>query len=176
MSLPGSEKRIHDFSLERRWTVWAVYRDRAKLFARIAIVAGLASMVAWLMAVELDEHGRANLGRYVYVTWMHVQGIEDPVELTLDGEKYRARPAEFYRALRETDYQARGLLDLGRDSMWAGLAGALLVFAGLLFATARRRPVERDDEITKGYGLQDTDEFQRQILASAARAKRAKKS
>ncbi len=147
-----------------------LYGDRSKLFAKLSIATGLVAGAGWLWAVEVTAAGRVNLGPYVYVSWLAWQTIDDPVELTIDGEKYRARPSEFVAELRETDYQGRTMWDLVRRSLWAGGAGAVVAFGLLTYLAGRARPVDADEDVIKGKGMRAQRAFQT-VVADGSKKK-----
>jgi hypothetical protein len=175
MTLPGEQKRVHDFGVERRWTILRIYRDRARLFLRLSLAAGVLAAVTWLLIVETSGPGRADLARYFWASWLAWQHVESPMEMTLDGQKYRGRPEAFRAAMQTSEYGGRTAEELVTRSLVAGGLAGLGAFAALSAGAWRRRNVERDEEIVKGTGLHDAATFQKVARgAEAARRRRFK--
>lgn len=169
MDVPGHEKRIQDFGVERRWTIVRIYKDRAKLFLKFSLIVGVAVTLAWLTMVETNAAGRANLPRYAWASWLAWQRVDTPLELTLDGTKLRGAPEAFERAMCARYYDGRGVLDLVAHALWAGGAGTLATFLALSYFAWRRRPIESDEEVLKGSALRDREQMQRAITTAKRR-------
>src|SRR5262249_37621837 len=131
-------KRTRDFSVERRLTIARIYRDRAHLFLRLSLVAGIGVAALWMCVVETSGTARQNFARYAWVSWLDWQRVETPTDLTLDGQKYHATPAVFRDTLRRVEYDGRDFSTLVVHSLEAGAGGLILSFAAMSYFGWRR--------------------------------------
>jgi hypothetical protein len=163
----GTNKRTRDFSVERRLTIARIYRDRAHLFLKLSLVAGIGVAVLWLCFAETSGTARHNLARYAWVSWLDWQRVETPLDLTLDGQTYHAAPATFREELCHVEYDGRDFSDLVLHSLEAGAGGLALSFAAASYVGWQRRAFESRDDVLKGDALDDEDAFQRAITEEA---------
>ena len=167
MALPGEDKRIRDFTVERRWTIFRIYRDRAKLFLKLSAAVGVIVTLTWLFVIETPAGARRDLTCYAWASWLDWQRVESPLEMSLGGQKWRGTASAFCEAYRTLEFGGRTFVELLTNALVAGSAATLAMFAMLSAIAWRRRPIESDDEIFKGDGMVAPSAFQREIYRGA---------
>lgn len=155
------------YGVEQKYAGFRTAVDRIRLFLILAICTAVAAMYMWVYWVSISGEGRALFGTYVRVSWLAAQSIDEPIEITIDGEKYRQRPSAFRDAMQEEVYDGRSLHDLFEGGLWPSAICGLATFAFLCSRGWKRQP-DDGEKILRGPKKYGRQTLQRRMILQAA--------
>lgn len=159
------------YKVEQAWTGVRMTIDRLRLFTIFSLLIALAVGLTWFGTVTLSGDQRTYYGRYVIASWRASQGVDDAVEFTIDGKKYKARATEWRDWMRSEIFDGEPALAYVLAPAIASGVAFVLAMIGFV-RMGWRRPRHGGEEVLRGRPLNSIDELQEVVARGSAGAGR----
>lgn len=152
--------------IEKTWTGYVrIGGERLRLFILLGLIIGVATGAVWIYFSTWGT-GSQHLLEYANVSFKASVGSAEPAAVEISGKVYRGDAERIREWMQEHWYGGRSIGDLARETLYAGLSGAVIAILLILYWSTRTS-LDGDDETVRGPRLYRPQDLNRELKAEA---------